>query len=195
MLADRQTHTQIYRQTDTVITILRRPISGEVTSLSYCENAHAMWDHTMLPVTRQRQHFHLSSSSSAIFFCIRRLTCNAAGPQRLSVVPKILYFLIRVQSSPAFNVIYNHILLGLSWDSLEFNLPSSTSSKSFPLDPCKTWPAKAIFCFFTLLYKHNSFFFYSLEYFFVRNLVCPFNFHHSAIAPLLAFTLAKVNDQ
>jgi len=45
------------------------------------------------------------SSSSAVFFCIRRLTCNAAGCPILSVVRKILYFLIRVQSSPAFDVI------------------------------------------------------------------------------------------
>jgi len=47
----------------------------------------------------------VSSSSSAVFFCIRRLTCNAAGSSRPSVVRKILYFLIRVQSSPAFDVI------------------------------------------------------------------------------------------
>ena len=40
------------------------------------------------------------SMSSAVFFCIRslRLSCNAAGSPRLSVVRKILYFLIRVQS-------------------------------------------------------------------------------------------------
>jgi len=99
---------------------------------------------------------YIYSSSSAAFFCIRRLTCNAAGSPRLSVIRKILYLLIRVQSSPTL-MSSNHILLGLPWDSLEFNLPSRTWSKSFPLDPRKTWPAKAIFCFCTQLYKQTSF--------------------------------------
>jgi len=48
------------------------------------------------------------SSSSAVVFCIRRLTCNVAGSPRLSVVCKVLYLLIRVQSSPAFDIILPH---------------------------------------------------------------------------------------
>ena len=39
------------------------------------------------------------SSSLAVVFCIRRLTCNVAGSPRLSVVRKVLYLLIRVQNS------------------------------------------------------------------------------------------------
>jgi len=96
------------------------------------------------------------------------------------------FFIFSWESSPVQLLMsFNHILLGLPWDSLEFNLPSSTSSQSFPLDPRKTWPAKAIFCFLHTVIQTQFFSFYSLEYFFVRNFVCPFNFHHSAIAPLL----------
>ena len=47
-----------------------------------------------------------SSSSSAVFFCIRRLTCNAAGSPRLSVVRKILYFFHRSLYSPVQLLIY-----------------------------------------------------------------------------------------
>jgi len=49
---------------------------------------------------RQESNISYISSASAVFFRIRKLTCNAAGSPRLSVVRNFLYFLTSpVQSS------------------------------------------------------------------------------------------------
>jgi len=130
------------------------PHSGTVSKPStqyVISKASLIWLWTVLPkLPTNNYHHQLSSSGSEGWHIpVQTLHWHRSWASLL-------------KSSKVFSCVHclmssSHIHLGLPCAVVASNLPSNIWSASSPLDPFKTWPVKAILCFWILL--HTQFIF------------------------------------